>query len=601
MPKGFIRFGIAISSSVFAIAIAFFLVDVALSLVLLPFVIAAIATAVIAGFAPSIVVALSAAGFAWLQSPIPGALERGAPAAAVTSAALLIVSFVASRIRRKHPDDKKKLATPPAVTPQTHVRPPKAPSDKANEFRPDMPFQQRPESKPNPDETFFPLPATNSPDFAPVKAKSAESFELADTSPPVKAPIEQKPEPPIDRPTQPSGTLRQTPDENFLPLPGTKPSGFALETRKDVKSFERADAVEENVVANVPLWQELNVASDTPAPPDLPSLTGPPETATINEPVATTISAYSASSTAIPLPQSGSKSELLFSSAQSRETAPPFQAAPPLPIDDWTREPSFPEASSRGPHAPSRASGREEERSLRAEKAAIAAHPAKLPPFDPIESTPRKFYSLTCFVCQKSFNGFEAAWCDCPGRERSLLCPNCGRCSCKAPATYRQKLWLNAPSELLTARKRDEATAAAALPEHTRPLVLVVEDESDMLAIVSLLIRSLGYGLLVARDGEEGLRLGKLHRPDLVLSDALLPKMDGREMCKLLKEDSALGSVKTVVMTGVYTYNKYKSEALSAFKVDAYIFKPINMDELKATISKLLPTPVNDQGVAPGS
>jgi len=144
----------------------------------------------------------------------------------------------------------------------------------------------------------------------------------------------------------------------------------------------------------------------------------------------------------------------------------------------------------------------------------------------------------------------------------------------------------------LTARKRDGAAADPEVPEHTRPLVLVVEDESDMLAIVSLLIRSLGYGLIVARDGEEGLRLGKLHRPELVLSDALLPKMDGREMCKLLKEDSALQSVKTVVMTGVYTYNKYKSEALLAFKVDAYIFKPINMDELKSTISKLLSTPV---------
>lgn len=126
---------------------------------------------------------------------------------------------------------------------------------------------------------------------------------------------------------------------------------------------------------------------------------------------------------------------------------------------------------------------------------------------------------------------------------------------------------------------------------HELPTVLLVEDESEMLALVSHTIRTLGYRLVVARDGEEGLRLARQEKPGLVLADALIPKLDGREMCRLIKEDPSLPPMKTVVMTGVYTYNKYKNEALARFKVDNYVFKPINLEELKAVLTKHLGSP----------
>lgn len=130
--------------------------------------------------------------------------------------------------------------------------------------------------------------------------------------------------------------------------------------------------------------------------------------------------------------------------------------------------------------------------------------------------------------------------------------------------------------------------APEAAKRNDPPIVLLVEDESEMLAIVSHTVRTMGYRLVVARDGEEGIRLARQEKPDLVLADALIPKLDGREMCRMIKEDPSLPPMKTVVMTGVYTYNKYKNEALARFRVDNYIFKPINLEELEAVLTKHL-------------
>jgi CheY-like chemotaxis protein len=56
--------------------------------------------------------------------------------------------------------------------------------------------------------------------------------------------------------------------------------------------------------------------------------------------------------------------------------------------------------------------------------------------------------------------------------------------------------------------------------------------------------------------------------PDLILSDALMPRVDSREMCRLLKEDPMTSSVKAIIMTGLYTDRKYRNEALDYLKVD---------------------------------
>jgi len=558
MRKGFIRFGIALSGSVFAIAVAFLLLDIAPQLVLLPFLVAAIVCARIAGFVPSIIIVIVGAGFAWSEQAFPGLLSSGPIGGAVTGAALLLVAFVSSRrsSARSKPATAGDAIAPvvaskPKVSPDRtdEARAVKAKSEELERLQ-----QKRPTKVV--DEPFFTLP----PPILPTDSR---------TSPSLQSPLESP------APIDPDAGRSLAELFGRMEAEG-KPPVIASKFESDPPPA--ADDFSPSKIDSV-----QNFSRAIPMPP-------PPEPIPPRE-----VAASVELTPEVTSPQIETPTDPFILGNPDTEFFPTVASDASLqPIPSIQQEESEPFFFAPAPSEPDAAASINESSTTSSMTASTA-----IPMFgesaaadslaEPI--VPSNYYELTCFVCQKSFNAYEAEWCECLVRERSLLCPNCGRCSCKAPATYRHKLWINAPADLMSARRREATPGDEAVPEHTRPLILVVEDESDMLAIVSLLIRSLGYGLLVARDGEEGLRIAKLHRPDLVVSDALLPKMDGREMCRLLKEDRALEGVRTVVMTGVYTYNKYKSEALSAFRVDAYIFKPINMDELKATIGRLLAVP----------
>ena len=119
-------------------------------------------------------------------------------------------------------------------------------------------------------------------------------------------------------------------------------------------------------------------------------------------------------------------------------------------------------------------------------------------------------------------------------------------------------------------------------------MVLLVDDETDIQRVAASAILSLGYGLAIARNGQEGLALAKAYRPELVLSDALMPGLDGREMCRRIKEDPENAKVKTVVMTALYTAVKYRTEALRAFRVDDYLTKPLDFSQLRDVLQKHL-------------
>jgi CheY-like chemotaxis protein len=177
------------------------------------------------------------------------------------------------------------------------------------------------------------------------------------------------------------------------------------------------------------------------------------------------------------------------------------------------------------------------------------------------------------------------------GTERTLVCPECASCFCKASAVYKQRFWRDAP-RLLWDRKFEEHNAPVPgtdeeAPE-LRPLVLLVDDENDIRRIAGRVIRGLGYGLVVARNGAEGLELARRYRPELVLSDALMPLLDGREMSRQIKEDPQCRGTRVVVMTALYTSLRYEREAYKSFKVDGYLTKPIAIDDLCGLLKKEL-------------
>ena len=202
-------------------------------------------------------------------------------------------------------------------------------------------------------------------------------------------------------------------------------------------------------------------------------------------------------------------------------------------------------------------------------------------------------YLVTCPSCQSSFDALTAEWCSCLATERSAACPTCGACACKGPPALRQKFWREAPRAMWERKFQEHSVKAVPAvnppPEEAkRPLVLLVEDEPNIQRVASLVIARLGYGLVVGQNGEEGLDLARRYKPDLILTDALMPKLDGREMCRRLKEDPETASIKAVVMTSLYTNLKYHHEAHKTYRVDEYLNKPLDFEQLKALLQKHL-------------
>jgi threonine dehydratase len=215
---------------------------------------------------------------------------------------------------------------------------------------------------------------------------------------------------------------------------------------------------------------------------------------------------------------------------------------------------------------------------------------------DPLLPEPGKGkipYLVRCCSCKQEFDALDTHWCSCLAEERSLVCPHCASCSCKAPQQYRTEFWANAPQVLWDSRMVEHEGSFELRPnplpyEVKRPTVLVVDDSRDLMRIAKHIISSLGYGTIHAFTGEEGLELAKMYLPNLIITDSLLPKMDGREMCRRLKESQETAGIKVVVTTALYTQSKYRSEAFRTFHVDEYLNKPLSFAELRGLLQKYL-------------
>jgi two-component system cell cycle response regulator DivK len=165
-------------------------------------------------------------------------------------------------------------------------------------------------------------------------------------------------------------------------------------------------------------------------------------------------------------------------------------------------------------------------------------------------------------------------------------------CFCKAPPAWKQKFWEGAPSGLWE-RSAAEHSGTFQPPVNPdpadveRPMVLVVDDDPNIQQMALRAVGALGFGVALARNGEEGLALAALYKPEIVLTDALMPKMDGREMCRQIKESPATAGTKVVIMTSLYTAARYKSEAYREFHADEYVAKPLDFSQLQTVLRKL--------------
>jgi len=113
--------------------------------------------------------------------------------------------------------------------------------------------------------------------------------------------------------------------------------------------------------------------------------------------------------------------------------------------------------------------------------------------------------------------------------------------------------------------------------------ILIVDDDSNICELLKLYFENEGYSVKVAHDGMEGISLFKLYEPDLVLLDIMLPKKDGWQVCREIREMSN----KPIIMETAKgeVFDKVLGLELGA---DDFVVKPFDMKELSARVKSVL-------------
>ena len=116
--------------------------------------------------------------------------------------------------------------------------------------------------------------------------------------------------------------------------------------------------------------------------------------------------------------------------------------------------------------------------------------------------------------------------------------------------------------------------------------ILIVEDNPRNMRLIEMTLRAKNYTLLKATDGEEALDMAISERPDLIIMDIQLPKVNGLEVTRKLRETPAFSHTPII---GVTAYAmKGDKERVIEYGCDAYLSKPINTRELPEMIAEML-------------
>jgi DNA-binding response OmpR family regulator len=116
--------------------------------------------------------------------------------------------------------------------------------------------------------------------------------------------------------------------------------------------------------------------------------------------------------------------------------------------------------------------------------------------------------------------------------------------------------------------------------------ILIVDDEPSIVVPIQFLMEQQGYSVLVAENGEDALDVIYKYKPDLILLDIMLPRIDGYEVCEIVRLNPEYRDIKIIFLTAKGREVEIaKGLALGA---DAYITKPFSNTELVAKVKELL-------------
>jgi CheY-like chemotaxis protein len=116
--------------------------------------------------------------------------------------------------------------------------------------------------------------------------------------------------------------------------------------------------------------------------------------------------------------------------------------------------------------------------------------------------------------------------------------------------------------------------------------ILVVDDDPEIVLMLSTRLGKRGYKVTTAEDGKKALEVAKREKPDLVLLDVMMPGKSGWEVARALKQDPVTQNVKIVMVTAIG--EKTNEITAPIYGADAHVDKPFEFEKLEKVISQLL-------------
>jgi CheY-like chemotaxis protein len=116
--------------------------------------------------------------------------------------------------------------------------------------------------------------------------------------------------------------------------------------------------------------------------------------------------------------------------------------------------------------------------------------------------------------------------------------------------------------------------------------ILVADDETHILHVVSLKLRNAGFIVLTARDGQEALEIAQQEKPDLIITDYHMPQLSGLELCQRLKRDPATNGIPAIMLTARgYHLDPNDTEQSGILRM---LSKPFSPRQLLTTVNVVL-------------